>query len=109
MLAIFVASAQSDPDMPDQVSDKTLHALAYGTLGVTATRAVAGGFPMPVGPTTAVVAWLLTTGYGVSDEFHQSFTPGRSPDPADVVADAVGATVAVVFCWACGIIAARFP
>jgi len=34
--------------------------------------------------------------YAVSDEFHQSFVPGRYPDVRDVLVDAAGALVAVL-------------
>jgi len=107
MLAIFFASSQSDPQLPDQVSDKTAHGVAYATLATAATRAFAGGLPAVVGPGVAASAWLLSVGYGVTDEFHQSFTPGRTPDVADVYADAIGACLGVAACWGWGIIAAR--
>jgi VanZ family protein len=35
----------------------------------------------------------------VSDELHQMFVPGRTSDRYDVVADAVGATIAVAGGW----------
>ena len=38
----------------------------------------------------------IATAYGVLDEFHQSFVPGRDPSVLDVLADFVGATVAVL-------------
>ena len=47
---------------------------------------------------------LLTTLYGVTDEVHQMFVPGRSTDAYDVAADAAGAVVGLVGCWAWGII-----
>ncbi len=33
--------------------------------------------------------------YGVSDEFHQAFVPGRDASPIDLVADVLGASLAV--------------
>jgi VanZ family protein len=33
--------------------------------------------------------------YGISDEFHQSFVPGRTPDPVDWATDTAGAGVAL--------------
>lgn len=33
--------------------------------------------------------------YGVSDEFHQSFVPGRTASATDLLADVLGATLAV--------------
>ena len=41
-------------------------------------------------------AWFLTTLYGVSDEIHQSFVPGRHPRVADVFFDAAGALAMVI-------------
>jgi len=46
--------------------------------------------------------WLITlatTLYGLSDEFHQSFVPGRYPSLGDIVADGVGGFLAVVLVW----------
>jgi VanZ family protein len=37
------------------------------------------------------VAWALAVLYAASDEFHQSFVPGRGPAVTDVVIDACGA------------------
>jgi VanZ family protein len=37
------------------------------------------------------LSFLLATLYGVTDEVHQSFVPGRNPDWRDVVADGLGA------------------
>ena len=38
---------------------------------------------------------LLATLYGVSDEFHQSFVPGRESSGWDVLADFVGSSLGV--------------
>lgn len=40
-------------------------------------------------------AWALTVLYGFSDEWHQSFIPGRKADWRDIVTDAAGAAVAL--------------
>lgn len=34
--------------------------------------------------------------YGLTDEWHQSFVPGRAPDPMDIVNDIVGASLAML-------------
>jgi VanZ family protein len=49
--------------------------------------------------------------WGVVDELHQHFVPGRTADLADLAADTVGALVATVVLLACAIIAqsARGP
>src|SRR5690554_1445660 len=38
-----------------------------------------------------VVAFVVAVLYGVTDEVHQAFVPGRQPDVLDVLTDAVGA------------------
>ena len=43
-----------------------------------------------------ILSLLLATAYGVSDEVHQLFVPGRSSDPKDLMADVAGAFAAVV-------------
>jgi len=43
-----------------------------------------------------VLAIVLASAYGVSDEFHQSFVPGRTPDVMDWLVDTAGATLAVL-------------
>ncbi len=73
--------------------DKALHALEYGALGATYLRALD---PAALRVRLAAIAWALAALYGVSDEIHQLFTPGRSSDARDVIADAVGAAIGVL-------------
>ena len=42
-------------------------------------------------------AWLLAVGYGLVDEWHQSWIPGRHASAVDLVTDAMGAAFAVWF------------
>ena len=37
--------------------------------------------------------------YGLSDEFHQGFTPGREPKLRDVGFDTIGSLIANLFIW----------
>lgn len=91
MALIFTASASPDPGLPSSVSDKTAHVAAYALLSVLVLRALADGALATMTWPRATVAVLLSVLYGVTDEVHQRFVPGRSPDVLDVVADAVGA------------------
>ena len=49
--------------------------------------------------TNVLIAFLVAVLYGISDEFHQSFVPGRTPDVWDVACDAAGALAALAL-WA---------
>lgn len=63
---------------------KTAHFVEYFVLYLLARRALP----------TDVRALLFCLVYAVSDEWHQSFTPGRNPSPLDVLIDGIGALTA---------------
>ncbi len=97
MAIIFVASSIPElGPLPGGVDDKSGHTIGYGILGGLLLRAFAGGRLSGVTWRRAAAVIMLATIYGVSDELHQWFVPGRSPDVLDVVADFVGATVVVL-------------
>lgn len=104
MAGIFVASGTSDPPMPDDIPDVSLHAVAYFGLALLLIRAIAQERWQGVTPRALVLAFVLATAYGVTDEWHQSFVPGRHPDWDDLRADAIGALAASVSVGAWGII-----
>lgn len=106
MAAIFVASAQpSLPEISPRVTDKHLHGVTYAGLSAVACRALAGGSLAALTPARAIGGWAVAAAYGVTDEAHQAFVPGRNPDFSDWLADASGAAAAAVVAGACGIIA----
>lgn len=86
---IVVASGRGQVAAPDIVDfDKVAHAAVFGLLATLVHR---NGFP----PRQAWLPVLLVSLFGALDEWHQSFTPGRSVEVADWVADTVGAALAV--------------
>jgi VanZ family protein len=98
---IFAASSIPDlTSLPGNVSDKTGHNIGYALLAALLVRALARGQRSKVTARCALFAAVLATAYGVTDEFHQSFVPGRSPDVQDVLADAEGAAAASLGAWA---------
>jgi VanZ family protein len=71
--------------------DKVLHTLEYGGLGFLLARALA---PSVAGVKRIAIVAMLGLAFGVLDEFHQSFVPGRQGnDPGDMTADLVGTTL----------------
>ena len=75
-------------DLPG--SDKVVHALLYAVLGALLRRALDRTSGHEPRRSNLLIAALLATAYGISDEIHQLWTPHRSADWRDVVADAAG-------------------
>ena len=48
-----------------------------------------------------LAAWAFAAVYGMTDEWHQLYVPGRSGKMGDVIIDAAGALVliAIVYLW----------
>jgi VanZ family protein len=67
-------------------SDKVVHASLYAVLGM----GLGLGRVRSVEPPPHFVLILVGALYGVTDELHQVFVPGRSPDWTDWIADIVG-------------------
>ncbi len=95
MAVIFFASSISMPPGADLVPDKLVHAAIYGGLAIVLLRALGRGLRSPLTWSQMLWAVALAGLYGVSDEIHQAFVPLRQADPADLLADVLGATVAV--------------
>ena len=93
---VWFLSAQADPtdvialsiDLPDWV----FHFGEYAAGGVLAAAALRG----PERAERVVLALGFCALYALSDEWHQSFVPGRDPSGTDVAADVAGACVGVL-------------
>ena len=104
---LFLFSSAPSLPTPADVGDKVMHGGAYAVLGALCLLGITGWRWHSITLASALVAWLVATMYGVTDEVHQSFVPGRTPDVGDVVADAMGAALAVGLLWAWAILARR--
>ena len=95
MLVIFWFSAQPSSNLPDfswldRVVKKGGHMLGYAFLALAYWRI----FEYEGGKRW--LAWVLALAYAVTDELHQSFTPGRYPSAWDVlIFDNLGALIAL--------------
>ncbi|MBZ0073042.1 MAG: VanZ family protein [Thiohalobacteraceae bacterium] len=92
MATLFYLSSQPMPeiDLGFTGQDKLVHLVAYGLLGAL----LLGALPLRTGGYSRgqmLLAAALATLYGISDEWHQFFVPGRTMDGLDVLADAIGA------------------
>jgi VanZ family protein len=100
MGAIFYLSQQSSPlgASPSDATSSLAHLGVYAVLAVllywALWAAVARDDP-ELAVIAATVAFGLTVLYGVSDELHQAFVPGRTASERDLAIDALGAVLGV--------------
>jgi VanZ family protein len=71
--------------------DKVEHFIEYGILGFFLALAFIKTRPRPV----LLVALLICAAYGIFDELHQLFIPGRFCDPFDAAADILGSAAGI--------------
>ncbi len=97
MAATFFTSSLSGtaPDSPLLLVSAPLrnfaHIPAYALLGASLCLAL----PRHRGWRMAVLALVLTLGYGVLDEWHQSFVPGRDVSGPDLLRDVLGGSIGI--------------
>lgn len=92
MGVIFALSSMQGSSLPGRFSSAG-HFGVYAVLGALYLWALPHskrGWP------TAAAAVALASLYGITDEFHQSFVPGRTPDLIDWLVDTAGALAAVL-------------
>ena len=75
------------------MQDKGVHFVEYLVLGLLCAHACLHTWPDRAAPRTIALGAFLAAAWGLSDELHQAFVPGRSADVYDFVADACGASV----------------
>jgi VanZ family protein len=92
---IFLVSAQSSSNLPnfdraDGLVKKSGHVVGYAILASLYWEA------LEFKDSKRWIAWLLAVLYAITDEFHQSFVPGRLPAVWDVlIFDNFGAVISL--------------
>lgn len=98
MALIFAMSSRSTipkaPGISPELIAASGHLVVYAVLGVLLFRAL--GDLVETWAARAGLAWLLAVLYGITDEFHQSFVPGRFATLEDVLLDAAGAAIGLL-------------
>jgi VanZ family protein len=98
---VFLLSSQSSFPVQEPFSgfDKFVHGAEFGGLGLL----LAFGFFKSLVefslPRNILLIFSSGVGLGVMDEIHQSFIPGRSPDPWDAAVDALGIALGILLYW----------
>ena len=76
----------------DLILRKIAHITEYAILYLLTLRAFDNTGPQQHGRKTILAAFIFAVLYACSDEFHQSFVPGRGPSVIDVGIDSIGVT-----------------
>jgi len=97
-LVFLFSSLPADRLGPDSmlldVLKKVGHCVEFGVLAVLYLYAMKGGRPVAeAGMVVFLLSFLLTVLFAATDEYHQSFTPGRHSSVVDVFIDSSGAIV----------------
>lgn len=93
MAAIFVASCIPGKTLPPlgfKMHDKVAHLIEFGLLGWLLWRAFSGASHAALRRGAALWTGAVGVGWGVLDEVHQLFVPGREASVYDALADALG-------------------
>jgi VanZ family protein len=78
--------------------DKLHHFAAYFVMGVLSWRCSLHLFRRDI--IRFFSAIIFCSLYGLSDEWHQAWVPGREADVFDWIADTTGAIISVILCFA---------
>jgi VanZ family protein len=93
MAMLFGFSSLSTlPSPPADFSFYDVHVAAYAGLGAVTARATGKGL-RDVSWRAVLAAVVISSLYGMSDEYHQLFVPGRTFEVLDMIADTIGSVV----------------
>ncbi len=99
LLAIFIQSSIGNMNIIDfgfSFQDKLFHFIVFGILAILMARSFKKSKLNFFNKYYHVLAILLTGIYGVIDEYHQYFVPGRFSTVGDWLADLLGAIVFII-------------
>ena len=97
---LFYLSSQPASGNPPRIPhfDKVLHFSYFFVGGLVLQRALGLFQPTLKSSVCIIIGAIVAALVGASDEYHQTFTPGRSGnDPWDWLADILGGTAAGLF------------
>ena len=104
MAAIFYLSHQPGYLLflpPFKWSDKLVHFTVYALLGSSVVYAFPQTFARQRATLVLITVIVVCGLYGIGDEYHQSFIPGRYPSATDALADGLGGLCAGLIWYGC--------
>ena len=101
-LAIFGLSSLSNLAAPFlfPAVDKFIHTVEYAGLGGLWARAMSQSWRALPASLVLLSATFFVGLYGISDEWHQAYVPGRTAEITDILADTIGGALGSLgFLW----------
>ena len=105
MIVIFIGSSigalpRVGGETSDAIVHRVAHVIEYAIFGALMLRALSR--ERPITRRNVIGTLIIITLYGISDEIHQRFTPGRSAEASAVLFDVAGGLIgAWVYRWWC--------
>lgn len=98
MVLIFIGSSLHGNDLPEapELVSVIVHFFEYFVLTILLLWAINKRLSNPIDAVSSVSAFFVAGFYGVTDELHQIFVPGRIPDMFDLFVDTLGAFAAIL-------------
>ena len=97
-VTIFILSNSPHPGLPElgiEWEDKIMHISAYFAFGIALVLFFVVNLQVPEIKKVAFITIFIGSFYGLTDEFHQYFIPGRSSEILDWIADVLGVLLSV--------------
>ncbi len=92
VVLIFILSSFQLSSSVAEGGDKTLHVIEYSILGFLTLGCFKNRKLLPV----LILAFMISSLYGISDEIHQYFVPGREFSYLDILANTIGSFLGVL-------------
>ena len=99
-VTIFILSNGPQPGLPNLGivwEDKLLHLTSYFIFGLALILFMIANFQSMSVRKIALITIIIGAFYGLSDEIHQNYIPGRHCDLFDWIADLIGVIISTKF------------
>jgi VanZ family protein len=102
--AIFILSSMPTIPLPSQYyelpsPDKLSHTALYFGLTILLCLSLSNAANPIISERTIILSFTIGTVYGILDEVHQAFVPGRTATLIDIAFDILGTLVAIAIFW----------
>lgn len=92
-LSSFPTLETSEIYWQDFILKKSAHMIEYGVFAILLYRAFKNSGASV--RRAAIFSILIAVVYAITDEFHQSFVPGREPKVRDIIFDTIGGVLGI--------------